>query len=70
MGVRVGNKQKGYNMFMRGESGADIKQYNYYHDNILLPFISATREEFDGYVPGTPVPDDMTAASWCDGNLV
>ena len=39
-GVTIGNTQVGYLMFMRGQKAMDKNRYQYYRDNVLLPFIS------------------------------
>eukprot|EP00957_Ditylum_brightwellii_P084258 6406197-Ditylum_brightwellii.AAC.3 len=69
--VIVGNKQKGYKMFMQSENGAGIKQYNYYRDKVILPFITGSREVYDGYLinSGTPISDELACISCYDGNL-
>ena len=43
-GVTVGNNQRGILMFMRGESGIDKDMYRIYRDEVLLPFLSKSRE--------------------------
>ena len=68
-GVTLGNKQKGYVIFMRGEKGMDKKRYEMYRDNIFLPFVSQSRKEFDGWMEGTAIPKYLKAVSWCDGDL-
>ena len=45
------------------------KRYQTYQDNMLLPFISKTWSEFGGWVEGSPIPEDLRAVSWCDGDL-
>ena len=40
----MGNTQKGYLVFMRGEKGAEVERYNHYRDNVLLPFVNDTRK--------------------------
>ena len=68
-GVTVGSKGFGILMFMRGEQGIDKHRYEIYRDEILVPFIRQSRTEFGGWEEGTPIPEDMKAVSWCDGDL-
>ena len=68
-GVTVGNKECGILMFMRGESGIDKERYRIYRDDVLLPFIEKSIIEFGGWVKGTPIPQDLKAVSWSDGDL-
>ena len=68
-GVTVGSKGYGIMMFMRGEKGIDKERYKIYRDEVLIPFIKESRHEFGGWVEGTPIPEDMKAVSWCDGDL-
>ena len=44
-GVTVGNNQRGI-LFMIGESGIDKNRYRIYRDEVQLPFLSKSREEF------------------------
>ena len=68
-GVTIGNKQSGHLLLMKGEKGSDKKRYQTYRDNALLPFINKTRSEFGEWVEGSPIPEDLRAISWCDGDL-
>ena len=68
-GVTVGSKGFGILMFMRGEKGIDKYRYEIYRDEVLIPFIKQSRMEFGGWEEGTPIPEDMKAVSWCDGDL-
>ena len=43
-GVSIGNKEKGYIMFMRNDADVDKQRYKYYRDGILIPFIQSTRK--------------------------
>ena len=38
-GVTVGNKSKGWIVFVRSDPGADEKRYRFYRDRVFLPFI-------------------------------
>ena len=68
-GVTVDNKGYGILMFMRGDKGMDKRRYQVYRDEVLLPFIRETRKDFGDWVEGTPIPEDLKAVSWCDGDL-
>ena len=69
-GVSMNNK-KGCVMFMRGDSGAEKCRYNYYRDKVFLPFVNNMRLKYDGFDSnsGTVIPENLTVASWCDGDL-
>ena len=62
-GVTVGNKQKGYLVFMKSEKGMDKKRYKFYRDNILLPFINDSRSTFGNWKQGDPIPPSLKAVS-------
>ena len=68
-GVTVGNKQKGWLVFMRGETGMDKERYKTYRDKVFIPFVNASRNEFNGWEDGDPITSDLQAISWCDGDL-
>ena len=70
-GVSIGNKEKGYVMFMRNDADADKYRYKYYRDEVLIPFIQSTRKEYDGFSneSNLPIPEDLTAVSLCDGDI-
>ena len=68
-GVTVGNKQKGWLVFMRGECGMDKERYKTYRDKVFIPFVNASRSEFNGWEEGDPITSDLQAISWCDGDL-
>ena len=70
-GVSIGNKEKGYIMFMRNDADAGKQRYKYYWDEILIPFIQSTRKEYDGFLneSNLHIPEDLAAASWCDGDI-
>ena len=69
--VSIDNKEKGYVMFMRNDADADKYRYKYYRDEVLIPFIQSTRKEYDGFSneSNLPIPEDLTAVSWCDGDI-
>ena len=63
------NEQEGYIVFTR--SGQDQKRFEFYQSNVLLPFINSLRKEYSNFdiSDGISVPDELTAAAWCDGDL-
>ena len=73
--MNVGCKDDGYLVLMRSGCGnnntPDKQQYRYYRDNVLLPFISKSRLEYDNDndQDDCRIPDELTAVSWCDGDL-
>jgi hypothetical protein len=36
---------------------------------VFLPFVRQSRTWFDKWVPNTPIPDELSSVSWCDGDL-
>ena len=56
-GVNVDNPSEGYVLFMAAQPNADLVRYTHYKQNILLPFVTKSCVEFDGYIPGTPILD-------------
>lgn len=70
-GVNVGADSPGYLFFFRNDHKIDVKRYELYQKEILIPFINATRMEYDGFSfndDKAPIPDTLTAVSWCDGD--
>ena len=63
------NEQEGYIVFTR--SGQDQKRFEFYQSNVLLPFINSLRKEYSNFdiSDGISIPDELTAAAWCDGDL-
>ena len=63
------NEQEGYIVFTR--SGQDQKRFEFYQSNVLLPFINSLRKEYSIFdiSDGISIPDELTAAAWCDGDL-
>ena len=63
------NEQEGYIVFTR--SGHDQKRFEFYQSNVLLPFINSLRKEYSNsdISDGISIPDELTAAAWCDGDL-
>ena len=63
------NEQEGYIVFTK--SGQDQKRFEFYQSNVLLPFINSLRKEYSNLniSDGISIPDELTAAAWCDGDL-
>ena len=70
-GISLGNTQKGYILFMRGGEKVDKERYKLYRDKIFLPYVNDTRNKYDSFLHDgiTPIPDALTAVSWCDGDI-
>ena len=47
----------------------DVKRYCFIFEELLLPFVKSNRQQHDGWIFGTPVPDSLFAVAWCDGDL-
>ena len=69
-GVIVGEQKNGVLIFMGGDSGMDKEGYRIYRDEVLIPFIKDSRNNFGGWVEGQHISEEMMAVSWCDGDLV
>ena len=63
-GVTVGTKQCGFLLLMRGQKDSNKIRYNYYCDNIFLPFVQQSGIQFGGWEYGTPIPHNLKAVSW------
>jgi hypothetical protein len=62
----------GYIAFVRGatregDSSAESALYSFYRNKVLLPFVAQVRTAYFGHEPGTPVPEELRAAVYCDG---
>ena len=68
--VKIGNKEVGYLMLVRGERGIEKERYSFYCDQVFLHFIDNLQKEFSyKYEEGTTIPRHQKALSWCDGDL-
>ena len=47
----------------------DKKRYQIYRDEIHIPFIAQTRAYYGEWRVGVPIPEELKAVSWCDGDL-
>ena len=49
----------------------DKQQYTYCRDNVLLPFITQSRKEFDEFDDDSciSIPTNLTAVSWYNDDL-
>ncbi len=71
-GLDPHNEGFGYLLFTRRsnpQNNIDVKRTKYYRQNILIPYIRAMRKVCDGWNEGEPVPDELHAVSWCDGDI-
>jgi hypothetical protein len=71
-GIGVGsNAQYGYIVFMRSGGGVDKMRFQFYQKHVLIPYINWLRKEYAGFdiSDESNIPDELTAVSWCDGDL-
>ena len=40
-----------------------------YRDNIFLPYVAETRKDYHRWNVGDPIPTQLSAVSWSDGDL-
>ena len=71
VGGGVGAEQDGWLMFFRNDNDKmmDKNRYKIYRDEVFIPFVQKIRTVFADWVEGTPIPEDLFAVSWCDGDL-
>ena len=46
---------------------AEQRNFEYYREKVLFPFIAGIRESLFDWIPGTPIPDTLAAVCWSDG---
>jgi hypothetical protein len=69
--VRI--REVGYLCFIRSEKStvnnktAEQRNFEYYREKVLFPFIASIRETLFDWSPGTPIPDTLSAVCWSDG---
>jgi hypothetical protein len=65
------NEQHGYVVFVRRGSGVDKMRFHFYQKHVHVPYINMLRKEYAGFdtTVGSNIPDELTAVSWCDGDL-
>ena len=70
-GVNVKNQSVGHLLFMKNTPGAEKKRFAWYQKHILIRGVNDHRKHFAGFDAGTgqECPDELTAVSWCDGDL-
>ena len=70
-GVTVGNQGIGHVLFMKSTEGAEKKRFEWYQREVLIKGVNDHRHTFAGYDASTSsdCPDNLTAVSWCDGDL-
>ena len=60
--------QVGYVCFLRaGVADIEKHRFRYYRKEILIPFFQSLRKTYDNWNGEYPIPTEMTAVSWCDG---
>jgi len=45
------------------QSTAEQRNFSFYREHILKPFVSRVREDSYGWVKGTPIPDELTQSN-------
>ena len=71
----VRNDAVGHVAFVRSERGAvsgktsEQRNFEWYRENVLLPFIKNIRRVLYQHDINTPIPDELSAVAWCDGAL-
>ena len=69
------SSEKGYVVFTRAsinleeEETVSYRNFKNYRQTVLLPYIQTIRSNYFQWIPGTPVPDDLTCVSWVDGGM-
>jgi hypothetical protein len=69
--VDPSNNLPGYVVFLRktGDNSLDRRRHQHYRESVFLPFVEKVRNQWDNHVPGTEVPEHLTAVSYCDSDL-
>ena len=66
-------REVGYLCFIRSKKSAvnnkttEQRNFEYYREKVLFPFITSIRESLFDWIPGTPIPDTLAAVCWSDG---
>ena len=70
-GVNINNQEVGHLLFMRNTEGAEKKRFKWYQQEILLPGINDHRKRYAKFdaSSGSPIPDKLTAVTYCDGDF-
>ena len=67
------NAVMGYVAFVRTEKGeisgktSEQRNFEWYRENVLLPFIKNVRCRLYQHDIDSPIPDELSAVCWCDG---
>ena len=67
------NAAMGYVAFIRTEKGevsgktSEQRNFEWYRENVLLPFIKNVRSRLYQHDDNTFIPDELSAVCWCDG---
>ena len=63
----------GYVAFDRTNSNSasgkttEVRNFEFYRDEVLIPFFSLIQEKVYGWIPGSAIPNELTAVSWING---
>jgi len=70
-GVNVENQGIGHVLFMKDNEGAEKKRFEWYQNEILVKGVNDHRKKFNEHDASTSkeCPVNLTACSWCDGDL-
>jgi hypothetical protein len=66
-----GNDAVGHVLFMKRHEGSEQTRYAYYHKHVLTPFYASIRKRYFDFDSGSgiPIPEELTAVAWMDGDL-
>ncbi len=69
--MNINNQEVGHLLFMSNTEGAEKKRFKWYQQKILLPGINDHRKRYAKFdaSSGSPIPDKLTAVTYCDGNF-
>jgi hypothetical protein len=70
-GVNINNQEVGHLLFTRNTEGAEKKRFKWYQQEILLPGINDHCKRYAKFdaSSGSPIPDKLTAVTYCDGDF-
>ena len=70
-GVDINNQEVGHLLFMRNTEGAEKKRFKWYQQEIFLPRINDHCKRYAKFDAdsGSPIPDKLTAVTYCDGDF-
>lgn len=75
-GVNPYAQEVGYVVFLResvqkkgGNQKIPHKKFAHYHRTVFLPFVKKCREQLGYHDDDNEIPDELSAVSWCDGDI-